>query len=82
MSVNEKIEQAIGELFSGNVWPLKCPYDSAPDTYAIYNPEIEEPGYYADDAKGNSKKAKRERLYRYGNLHKLRKRNRLQSFMH
>ena len=49
MSVNEKIEQAIGELFSGNVWPLKCPHDSAPDIYAIYNPEIEEPGYYADD---------------------------------
>ena len=50
MNVNQKIERAIGTIVKQNVLPMKCPKDSPPDLYAVYNPELEEPGYYADDA--------------------------------
>ena len=49
MNVNQKIENALSEIVSGKIWPLKCPYDSPEDTYIVYNPELEEPGYHADD---------------------------------
>lgn len=49
MNVNQKIENALSELVSGRIWPLKCPYDSPTDCYIVYNPELEEPGYHADD---------------------------------
>ena len=49
MNVNQKIERALSELVNGKIWPLKCPYDSKPECYIVYNPELEEPGYHADD---------------------------------
>lgn len=49
MNVNQKIEAALSEIVDGKIWPLKCPYDSPPDCYIVYNPELEEPGYHADD---------------------------------
>lgn len=49
MSVNSKIEEALSQLVDGKIWILKCPYDSKPEQYIVYNPELEEPGYHADD---------------------------------
>ena len=49
MNVNQKIENALSGIVGGDIWPMKCPYDSPPDTYIVHNPEYEEPGYHADD---------------------------------
>ena len=48
MSVNQKIESALNGI-TKNIWPLCCPDEHSPDVYIVYNPEIEMPGYHADD---------------------------------
>lgn len=48
MSVNQKIESALNGI-TENIWPLCCPDEHSPDVYIVYNPEIEMPGYHADD---------------------------------
>lgn len=48
MNVNQMIESALAEI-TENIWPLCCPEDSLPEKYIVYNPELDMPGYYADD---------------------------------
>lgn len=49
MSVNQIIENALNEIVKGKIWPMVCPEDTPPDMYIVYNPELEEPGFYAED---------------------------------
>mgnify|MGYP005783269167 CR=1 FL=1 len=49
MNVNQKIETALEPLIGSAIWPLRCPSDLKPEKYIVYNPELEEPGYHADD---------------------------------
>lgn len=73
MNVNQKIENALSEIAKGNIWPLRCPYDSQPDMYIVYNPELEEPGYYADDEDQEWTQHMQVHLYVKGNYVDLRK---------
>lgn len=49
MNINQIIEGALSDV-TENIWPLFCPEARAPDEYIVYNPELEEAGYFADDA--------------------------------
>lgn len=49
MSINQLIEESL-KTITENIWPLCCPDASPPDKYIVYNPELEKPGYYADDS--------------------------------
>lgn len=73
MSINKIIENAVGDLVSGNIWPLCCPLDSPPDCYIVYNPELEEPGLYADDEDCDWVHYMQVHLYTKGNYINLRK---------
>jgi hypothetical protein len=73
MNVNQKIENALSEIAKGNIWPLCCPFDSQPDMYIVYNPELEEPGYYADDEDYEWTQYMQVHLYVKGNYIGLRK---------
>lgn len=48
MNINQKIEETLGGI-TKNIWPMCCPLQKPPEKYIVYNPEIEEPGYHADD---------------------------------
>ncbi len=72
MSINQKIEHAL-EGITKNIWPLCCPSDSPPDCYIVYNPEIESPGYYADDKDQEWIQNMQIHLFMKGNYTKLRK---------
>lgn len=72
MNVNQKIEGALTELVNGKIWPLKCPYDSLPDCYIVYNPELEEPGYHADDTDCEWVQYMQIHLFMEGNYMRLR----------
>lgn len=50
MNVNQKIENALSDLTSGNIWPLACPLEEKPDTFAVYIVERMVPADYGDDA--------------------------------
>lgn len=50
MNVNQKIENALSDLISGNIWPLACPLEEKPDTFAVYIVERMAPADYGDDA--------------------------------
>lgn len=52
MSVNRKIEAALSELVAGNIWPIVCPLEKKPDTFAVYIVERSTPADYGDDAHG------------------------------
>lgn len=73
MNVNQKIEGAISEFVEGNIWPLICPYDSPPECYIVYNPELEEPGYHADDEDQEWVQYMQIHLYIKGNYMDLRR---------
>lgn len=49
MNVNQRIENALGAI-TEHIWPLCCPEDSPPETYIVYNPELEKPELHADDS--------------------------------
>lgn len=48
MNINQTIEEALKDV-TEDIWFLCCPREQPPDAYIVYNPELEEPGYYADD---------------------------------
>ena len=49
MNVNQKIETALSEMVSGNIWPLSCPLETPPSEYIVYNPELEKAAVFGDD---------------------------------
>lgn len=49
MDVGEKIENALSEMVSGNIWPLSCPLESTPDEFIVYLSEDERPADFGDD---------------------------------
>lgn len=49
MNVNQKIESALSEMVSGNIWPLSCPLETLPSEYIVYNPERENAETFGDD---------------------------------
>ena len=73
VSVNGKNRTSDRRTIQRELWPLKCPHDSAPDIYAIYNPEIEEPGYYADDADEDWAQHMQNTCFYERELHRMRK---------
>lgn len=77
MSINQKIENALSELVNGKIWPLKCPYDSPPESYIVYNPELEEPGYHADDIDQEWVQYMQIHLFVLGNYMELRRKIRI-----
>lgn len=73
MNVNQKIEQTLCDI-TDEIYPLSYPYDEEkPDTYIVYNPELEEPGYYADDEDLNWLQYMQIHLFHKGNYISLRK---------
>lgn len=72
MNVNQIIEKALKDV-SKNIWPLSCPESSEPDEYIVYNPEVEEPGIYADDEDGEWIQHMQVHFYTKGNYIKKRK---------
>jgi len=48
-SVNQKIQTALSDLVSGNIWPLSKPPEEDPDVYIVYNPSLETAEDYGDD---------------------------------
>lgn len=73
MNVNQKIEQALSGVVT-EIYPLTYPYnESKPDIYIVYNPELEEPGYYADDEDLNWLQYMQIHLFHKGNYISLRK---------
>lgn len=49
MNVNQKIESALSEIVSGNIWPLSCPLEVPPNEFITYLPEYESPDDYGND---------------------------------
>ena len=52
MNVNQKIETALSDIVSGNIWPLNCPLENKPDIFIVYEPEKEIPDDFGDDQEG------------------------------
>lgn len=52
MNVNQKIETALSDMVSGNIWPLNCPLENKPDIFIVYEPEKEIPDDFGDDQEG------------------------------
>ena len=50
MNVNQKIENALSDLVAGNIWPLACPLEEKPNTFAVYMIERTTPADYGDDS--------------------------------
>ena len=50
MNVNQKIENALSDLAEGNIWPLACPLEEKPNTFAVYMIERTTPADYGDDS--------------------------------
>ena len=50
MNVNQKIENALSDLAAGNIWPLACPLEEKPNTFAVYMIERTTPADYGDDS--------------------------------
>lgn len=73
MSVNSIIETALKEVVNNKIWPMVCPDESPPEKYIVYNPEIEEPGFFADDEDQEWIQHMQIHLYTKGNYIKLRK---------
>lgn len=73
VNVNRKIEEILDNLVEGHIWPLVCPEAMNPDKYIVYNPELEEPGYYADDEDQEWLHNMQIHLYVRGNYLALRK---------
>lgn len=73
MNVNQKIETALDSLVAGKIWPQTCPEPNCPDKYIVYNPELEEPGCYADDEDMDWLHHMQVHLYVRGNYLALRK---------
>ena len=48
MNVNQMIEKVLVKVTS-NIWPLVCPLEDKPDKYIVYNSELDEAAYFADD---------------------------------
>ena len=48
-SVNSKLNTALSDLVSGNIWPLSKPAEEDPDVFIVYNPEVETPDDFGDD---------------------------------
>lgn len=48
-SVNSKLNTALSDLVSGNIWPLSKPVEEDPEVYIVYNPELETPDDFGDD---------------------------------
>ena len=46
MNVNQKIENALSDLAAGNIWPLACPLEEKPNTFAVYMIERTTPADY------------------------------------
>lgn len=73
MNINQKIESALTEI-TNEIYPLTYPYDeNKPDTYIVYNPELDTPGYYADDEDQEWTQYMQLHLYQRGNYIKIRK---------
>ncbi len=49
MNVNQKINGALSAIVDGNIWSLSCPEETPPDTYIVYNQELEKPEDFGDD---------------------------------
>ena len=52
MNANQKVENAISRLVDGKIWPLACPLEEKPDTFAVYMIERTTPADYGDDVHG------------------------------
>jgi hypothetical protein len=72
MNVNQIIENALSGFVDRNIWPLCCPDDSPPDCYIVYNPELDIPGYHADDMDWDWAQYMQIHLYTKGNYMALR----------
>ncbi len=73
MNVNQKIEQALSGVVT-EIYPLTYPYDeSKPDIYIVYNPELDTPGFYADDEDQEWMQYMQIHLYKKGNYIEKRK---------
>ena len=72
MSVNQIIEKALTGVVK-HIWPMSCPKEVKPDEYIVYNPELEEPGVYADDEDLEWIQHMQIHLFTKGNYVKMRK---------
>ena len=73
MNINQKIEQALSGI-TKNIYPLSHPYEeNKPEMYIVYNPELDEPGYHADDTDQEWVQSMQVHLFVKGNYIKLRK---------
>ena len=73
MNVNQKIETALMPIIGEDIWPMCCPNDSPPERYIVYNPELEEPGYHADDEDQEWTQYMQIHLYIQGNYIEMRR---------
>ncbi len=51
MSIEEKIRNVLIDICK-DVWPMVCPRDKPPEEYIVYNPEIDVPSDFGDNAPG------------------------------
>ena len=59
-----------------NIYPLSHPYEeNKPEKYIVYNPELDEPGYHADDTDQEWVQSMQVNLFCKRQLHKIAKRN-------
>lgn len=49
MNVNQKIENALSEMVSKNIWPLSCPLEALPQEFIVYLSEEETPVEFGDN---------------------------------
>lgn len=73
MNVNQTIETALKDFVNNKIWPMVCPEDSPPSKYIVYNPEIEEPGFFAEDEDQEWVQHMQVHLYTKENYVKIRK---------
>ena len=52
MNANQRIERALSGLVNGKIWPMCCPLEEKPDTFAVYLIERTAPADYGDDVHG------------------------------
>lgn len=72
MSVNQIIESALRNMVT-SIWPLVCPEEKPPKEYIVYNPEIDVPEDYGDNAAGEWVQYMQVHLFTKSNYLKKRK---------
>ena len=53
MNANQRIERALSGLVNGKIWPMCCPLEEKPDTFAVYHMEVT---WFSRPAAGGKKK--------------------------